>query len=41
MYSYVAMERRIRVDQYIKGNLDMNCLTKRERNDKRRAICHK
>jgi transposase len=29
------------VSQYVKGNLDKNCLTNRERNDKRRAISHK
>ncbi len=36
-------ERKVapHIHEYIKGNLDMNCLTKRERNDKRRAISHK
>ena len=29
------------ISQYVKGNLDKNCLTNRERNDKRRAISHK
>ncbi len=28
------------IHEYRKGNLDMNCLTKRERNDPRRAISH-
>lgn len=29
------------IHEYVRGNLEMNCLTKRERNDKRRAISHK
>src|SRR5271170_3349448 len=29
------------IHQYVKGNLEMNCLTNRERNDKRRVISHK
>jgi len=35
-------ERRIapHISQYVRGNLDKNCLTKRECNDKRRAISH-
>jgi transposase len=35
-------ERKIapHISQYVRGNLDKNCLTKRERNDKRRAISH-
>ena len=33
-------ERKVapHVHEYVKGNLDKNCLTKRERNDKRRPI---
>src|SRR5271168_60718 len=36
-------ERKVtpHIHEYVKGNLDMNCLTKRERNGKRRAISHK
>ena len=36
-------ERKVaaHIHEYRKGNLDMNCLTKRERNDPRRAISHK
>jgi transposase len=36
-------ERRVapHIHEYRKGNLEMNCLTKRERNDPRRAISHK
>jgi transposase len=36
-------ERKVapHIHEYKRGNLDMNCLTKRERNDKRRAISHK
>src|SRR5271170_2816260 len=36
-------ERKVapHIHEYVRGNLDMNCLTKRERNDKRRAISHK
>ena len=36
-------ERKVapHVSEYVKGNLDMNCLTDRERNDKRRAISQK
>jgi transposase len=36
-------ERKVapHVSQYVKGNLDKNCLTNRERNDKQRAISHK
>jgi transposase len=36
-------ERKVapHVSEYVKGNLDKNCLTNRERNDKRRAISHK
>jgi transposase len=36
-------ERKVapHVSEYAKGNLDKNCLTNRERNDKRRAISHK
>ena len=36
-------ERRVapHVHEYEKGNLAKNCLTKRERNDRRRAISHK
>ena len=35
-------DRRVapHIHEYVKGNLDRNCLTKRERNDKRRAISH-
>jgi transposase len=35
-------ERKIapHISQYVRGNLDKNCLTTRERNDKRRAISH-
>jgi hypothetical protein len=35
-------ERKVapHIHEYVKGNLDKNCLTKRERNDKRRAISH-
>ena len=35
-------ERKVapHIHEYRKGNLDKNCLTKRERNDKRRAISH-
>jgi transposase len=29
------------IHQYVRGNLEMNCLTNRERNDKRRAISYK
>lgn len=29
------------IHQYVRGNLEMNCLTNRERNDKRRAISFK
>jgi transposase len=36
-------ERKVapHISQYLKGNLDKNCLTNRERNDKRRAISHR
>jgi transposase len=36
-------ERKVapHVSQYVKGNLEKNCLTNRERNDQRRAISHK
>jgi IS5 family transposase len=36
-------ERKVapHVSEYAKGNLDKNCLTNKERNDKRRAISHK
>ena len=36
-------ERKVapHIHEYVKGNLDKNCLTKRERNDKRRAISQK
>jgi transposase len=36
-------ERKVapHIHEYRKGNLEMNCLTKRERNDKRRAVSHK
>jgi transposase len=36
-------ERKVapHISQYVKGNLDKNCLTNRERNDKRRAISHR
>jgi transposase len=36
-------ERKVapHIHEYQKGNLDKNCLTQRERNDKRRAISHK
>ena len=36
-------ERKVapHVSEYVKGNLDMNCLTDGERNDKRRAISQK
>jgi transposase len=36
-------ERKVapHIHEYRKGNLHMNCLTKRERNDPRRAISHK
>jgi transposase len=29
------------IHEYVRGNLNMNCLTKRERNDKRRVISYK
>jgi transposase len=43
MFIQALRERKVapHIHEYRKGNLDMNCLTKRERNDPRRALSHK
>src|SRR5271155_1146884 len=43
MFIQALRERKVapHIHEYRKGNLDMNCLTKRERNDPRGAISHK